>query len=59
MAIPVRSIHVLEGEVAERFEKAARKAEKERGTIDNSENVKAFYKMMDKAKKHGFDFFRQ
>lgn len=33
MAIPIRSIPVLEGEVARRFEREARKAEKNRGTI--------------------------
>jgi hypothetical protein len=33
MAIPVRSFPVLEGEVAERFEKNARWAEKHRGSI--------------------------
>jgi len=33
MAIPIRAIPVLEGEVAERFLREMRKAEKERGTI--------------------------
>jgi hypothetical protein len=37
MAIPVRSIPVLEGEVARRFEREARKAEKNRGTIKYSQ----------------------
>ncbi|GHT69594.1 hypothetical protein AGMMS50239_36630 [Bacteroidia bacterium] len=33
MAIPVRSFPVLEGEVAERFEKNARWAEEHRGSV--------------------------
>jgi hypothetical protein len=37
MAIPIRAIPVLEGEVAERFHREMRKAERERGTIDISE----------------------
>jgi hypothetical protein len=37
MAIPVRSIPVLEGEAARRFEREARKAEKNRGTIKYSQ----------------------
>jgi len=50
MALPIRSIPVLEGEVARRFEREARKAEKERGTIDISENVKVFRAIMEKSK---------
>jgi hypothetical protein len=37
MAIPVRSIPVLEGEVAKRFERERKKAEKRRGTIKFSQ----------------------
>jgi hypothetical protein len=47
MAIPVRSFPVLEGEVAERFEKNARWAEKHRGSVKFSkEKVESFKKMM-------------
>ena len=42
MAIPIRGIPVLEGEVAERFERERIKAERERGTIDLSEARKAY-----------------
>ena len=41
MAIPIRAIPVLEGEVAKRFLREMKKAEKERGTIDISEDIKA------------------
>jgi hypothetical protein len=53
MATPIRSIPVLEGEVARRFEKEARKAEKNRGTIDISQNVKVFKAMMNDARDRG------
>jgi hypothetical protein len=53
MAIPIRSVPPLEGEVAVRFEKAAREAEKNRGTIDITENVKIFNKMRDEARSRG------
>jgi hypothetical protein len=47
MAIPVRSIPVLEGEVAERFEKNARWAEKHRGSIKfTKEERESFNKSM-------------
>jgi hypothetical protein len=47
MAIPVRSFPVLEGEVAERFEKNARWAEKHRGSITFSkEKIENFNKIM-------------
>jgi hypothetical protein len=39
MAIPVRSVPVLEGEVGRRFEREARKAEKNRGTIKFSQET--------------------
>jgi hypothetical protein len=43
MAIPVRSIPVIEGEVARRFEREARKAEKNRGTIKFSkEDIESY-----------------
>ncbi|GHT18723.1 hypothetical protein AGMMS4957_01530 [Bacteroidia bacterium] len=50
MAIPVRSfIPVLEGEVARRFEREARKAERERGTIKFSqEQIDGYKKIIKK-----------
>jgi hypothetical protein len=54
MAIPIRGIPMLEGEAARRFERMARQAEKERGTIDITENVKLFEKMREDARKRGF-----
>ena len=41
MAIPIRAIPVLEGEVAERFLREMEKAEKERRTIDISDSKRA------------------
>jgi|GEM_PF-3300885 len=41
MAIPIRAIPVLEGEVAKRFLREMKKAEKERGTIDISDSKRA------------------
>jgi len=49
MALPIRSIPVLEGEVAKRFEKEMRKAERERGTIDLSESRERLEKMLEKS----------
>jgi hypothetical protein len=42
MAIPIRSIPVLEGAAARRFEREARKAEKERGTIKMPDDIWEF-----------------
>ncbi|WP_158648436.1 hypothetical protein [Candidatus Symbiothrix dinenymphae] len=53
MAIPVRSIPVLEGEVAERFEQNARWAEEHRGSIDFSEQFVACREMIEKAVQKG------
>ena len=53
MAIPIRGIPVLEGEVAERFERERRKAERERGTIDISADREALREMMRKAREKG------
>jgi hypothetical protein len=51
MALPIRSIPVLEGEAARRFLREAKKAEKERGTIRFSEEQIASYKrILQKAK---------
>jgi hypothetical protein len=44
MALPVRSIPVLEGAAACRFLREAKKAEKERGTITFSEEDKASFR---------------
>jgi hypothetical protein len=53
MAIPVRSIPVLEGEVARRFEKKARWAEKHRGCMAFSqEDIDAFNRLMERSKKN-------
>jgi hypothetical protein len=53
MAIPVRSIPVLEGEVAEQFEKNARWAEKHRGSVKFSkEKMESFNKLMEKSRKN-------
>jgi len=49
MALPIRAIPVLEGEVAKRFMKEMRKAERERGTIDISEDRKAFEQMLERS----------
>jgi len=49
MALPIRAIPVLEGEVAKRFEKEMRKAERERGTIDLSESREAFKKILERS----------
>ena len=46
MAIPIRGIPVLEGEVARRFIKEARENEKKRGSIKFSEEAIASYKMI-------------
>ena len=54
MAIPVRSIHVLEGEVALRFMREAKENEKKRGTYKFSEESVASYNgIIEKAKKFG------
>ncbi|KAA6302227.1 MAG: hypothetical protein EZS26_001587 [Candidatus Ordinivivax streblomastigis] len=53
MAIPVRSIPVLEGEAAIRFERLAREAEKDRGTIKFSqETIDSFKRIMEKSRKN-------
>ena len=54
MAIPIRSIPALEGEVARRFLKEAKKNEKKRGSIKFSdENVASFNRFMEKTKRLG------
>jgi hypothetical protein len=53
MAIPIRSIPILEGEVARRFEQERRRAERERGTIDISEDLESFRRIVEKAYEKG------
>jgi len=54
MAMPIRSIPVLEGEVARRFIREARENEKKRGTIKFSEeSIASFRGIIEDAKKHG------
>ena len=44
MALPIRHAPVLEGAAARRFERMARQAEKERGTIKFTDEEKASFK---------------
>jgi hypothetical protein len=53
MAIPIRSIPVLECETARRFEREARRAERERATIDISKQMEVFRGMMKDARERG------
>jgi len=54
MAMPIRSIPVLEGEVARRFIKEAKENEKKRGTIKFSEeSIASFHTIMEKARRLG------
>jgi len=54
MAIPIRSVPVLEGEVARRFIKEAKENEKKRGSLKFSEEEVASYKgIIEKAKRLG------
>ncbi|MDR0546980.1 MAG: hypothetical protein LBG77_05290 [Dysgonamonadaceae bacterium] len=53
MAIPIRSIPVLEGETAERFLAEARKVEENPHTIDFSYEMAACEAMIEKAKIKG------
>jgi hypothetical protein len=54
MAIPIRSVPVLEGEVARRFIKEAKENEKKRGSIKFSdEDVAAFQRFIEKTKRLG------
>ena len=57
MAIPIRHAPTLEGKAARRFERLRKQAEKEAGTIDMTENRKAFKAMMEKSAKYGYHFF--
>jgi hypothetical protein len=54
MAMPIRSVPVLEGEVARRFIKEAKENEKKRGTHKLSEEAIASYKkFIERTKKLG------
>jgi hypothetical protein len=53
MTIPIRSIPVLEGEVLRRFEREVRKAEKNRGTIDFTEQMKSYRAIVKRARELG------
>jgi hypothetical protein len=54
MAIPIRSIPVLEGEVARRFIKEAKANEKKRGTDKFSEeDIASFRAIIEDARKRG------
>lgn len=48
MALPIRHAPVLEGAAASRFERMARQAEKERGTIKFTDEEKAAFEKLDK-----------
>jgi len=54
MAIPIRSIPVLEGKVAERFLREARKVEKNPHTIDFSKQMETYRTIVEKSRKLGF-----
>jgi hypothetical protein len=53
MAIPIRSIPVLEGAAAHRFEQEARKAEQERETINFSKQINDCRAIIKKAMEKG------
>ncbi len=48
MAIPIKSIPELKGEVAKRFIGRANEAEKQKGTVDFSKQVEITNKILDK-----------
>ncbi|MDR0620097.1 MAG: hypothetical protein LBG17_09390 [Bacteroidales bacterium] len=55
MAIPIRSIPVLEGNIAQKFLREAKANEKKRGTYKFSkESVRAYNKIIANTKKYGF-----
>jgi len=54
MALPIRSVPVLEGEAARRFIREAKANEKKRGTMKYSEAEMASCRaILEDAKKHG------
>ena len=54
MAMPIRSIPVLEGEAARRFIKEAKNNEKKRGSLKfTEEEIASFNKFMEKTKQLG------
>jgi hypothetical protein len=54
MALPIRNIPVLEGEVAERFLREARKVEKNPHTIDFSKQMEKSRAIIEKSRRLGF-----
>jgi len=57
MAIPIRSVPVLEGEVARRFIKEAKENEKKRGSLKFSEeDTAAFQRFIEKTRRQGILF---
>ncbi|KAA6301583.1 MAG: hypothetical protein EZS26_002327 [Candidatus Ordinivivax streblomastigis] len=54
MATPIRAIPVLEGEVARRFLREMKKAEKERGTLDFSESIRKARAIVANSKAMGY-----
>jgi hypothetical protein len=58
MAIPIRSVPVLEGEVARRFIKEAKENEKKRGSLKFSdEEIASYREIIEDAKRRGTLFF--
>jgi len=54
MSIPIRNIPVLEGEVARRFIREAKKNEKKRGSIKFSEeSIASFQEFLEKTQRLG------
>jgi hypothetical protein len=54
MAMPIRSVPVLEGEVARRFIREAKANEKKRGTSKFSEeDISSFQRFMEKTERLG------
>jgi hypothetical protein len=53
MAIPIRSIPVLEGEVWRKFERERLKSEKRRNMIDISKDMDEYRAIVQKAKNKG------
>jgi hypothetical protein len=57
MAMPIRSIPVLEGEVARRFIKEAKENEKKRGTYKFSEgDIASYHAIIEDARRRGLPF---
>ena len=50
MAMAISSVPVLTGKVAEEFVRKAKKAERERGTVDTSEMMQNMQKILERSK---------